>query len=120
MKKLMILSLILLLPVLTFSDDKGNEFPADPKVEPQPGDDDFITEDYEITVGMFRQALFVNDLYFLLYPAYTEAKSLYLEAEEDNDLLLVDNVRLTKERNAMIGVSVVLGFGIVITVLILK
>ena len=120
MKKLMILVLILLLPVLTFSDDKGNEFPSDPKVEPQPGDEDFITEDYEVTVGMLRQALFISDLYFLLHPAYTEAKSLYLEAEADNDLLLIDNVRLTKERNAMIGVSVVLGLGVLVTILILK
>ena len=119
-KILMILILITMMTVLTFSGDKGNEFPADPKVEPQPGDEDFITEDYEVTVGMLRQALFVQDLYFLIHDAYTEAKSLYLEAEADNDLLLVDNVRLTRERNAMIGVSGVLVFGILVTILILK
>jgi hypothetical protein len=109
---------VALVPV--FCDE---QFPEEPYLEPQPGDDIVITADIGITVGDLRYYIFVEDLYFRCRLSYVEMCNLYWKAEADNEELVGENTELdlrvkelTKQRNIMIGVAsgVVLVSGIIV------
>ena len=111
--------------VPTFCEDE--EFPENPQLEPQEGDDIVITEGVGITVGDLRYYIFVEDLYFDCRISYIDMSNLYWEAETDNERLVSENTELdlrvkelTKQRNIMIGVTSVTAIisGIVIYLIV--
>jgi hypothetical protein len=116
------LALVLLLIAVNIGAQNGTSIPVyqvPSGPDEQPGDNEYITAEHEITIGMLRRALWSNEL-TLLQADYINDLIVIINESVDELKAKEDQIATLQGRLNFMGVvAIVCGSGLVITTVIL-